>query len=77
MFHVKRLFSYALFMSWINETSETSRNHLQNEPPKRKHQNKARERVIEDHIWIHPFHFSFLLFLVVIIISFEHGKCRK
>ena len=30
---------------------------LQSEPPKRKHQNKARKKVIEDHIWIYPFQY--------------------
>ena len=41
---------------------------LQSKPPKRKHQNKARERVTEDHIWIYTFHYYFLLFIIVIII---------
>ena len=50
---------------------------LQSEPPKRKHQNKVREPVTDSHIWIHPFQFQFLLFLVVIITSFKHGRCKK
>ena len=39
---------------WDKQDLEKS---LQNEPPKRKHQNKARERVTDNHIWIYPFHF--------------------
>ena len=50
---------------------------LQGKPLKRKHQNKSTERVTEDHIWIYPFHYKFLLFIVVIIISFEHDPYRK
>ena len=55
--HLKKLillrFIYELD-KWDKRDLEKS---LQSEPPKRKHQNKARKRVTEDHIWIYPFHY--------------------
>ena len=68
-------FSYALFMSWINETSETTRNHYRashrRESIKTK-QEKKLLKIISGYIL-----FTASSFLIVIIISFEHGRCRK
>ena len=76
MFFKKRLGFIYEVDKWDKRDFEKS---LQSKPSKRKHQNKAKEQVVEDLMRLYIlFTSSFYFFLVIIIIiPFEHGRCKN
>ena len=48
--------SYSFVIHYKRDKRDLEKS-LQSELPKRMHQNKATEQVIEDNVWIYPFHF--------------------